>query len=96
VLRLNNLFIKFLRVYRKSLAEIIIIIITVYLMFEYFSQRFCCAEMIILTKSKKISKIIHILNAYKSIILLNAIDKIIKKIINNRIAAAAERYNLLL
>jgi hypothetical protein len=49
-----------------------------------------------LAKLKKTGKIIYILDAYRSIALLNVIDKIIKKIMNNKITAAAEKHNLLL
>jgi hypothetical protein len=48
-----------------------------------------------LIKLEKTDKIIHTLNVYKSIILLSIIDKIIKKIINDKIAAAVEKHNLL-
>jgi hypothetical protein len=52
--------------------------------------------MMVFTKLKKTGKIIHTLNVYKFIILFNMINKIIKKIINNKIAATAEKHNLLL
>jgi hypothetical protein len=77
------------------MAEIIAIIINAYFAFEYFPQRFRCAEMIILAKSGKIGKIIHISNVYKFIALLNVIGKIIEKIMNDRIATTTEKYNLL-
>jgi hypothetical protein len=51
--------------------------------------------MIIFIKLKKINKIIHTSNIYKFIILFNAISKIIEKIINNKITAIIEKYNLL-
>jgi hypothetical protein len=95
VSKLNNLSIEFLRVYRKSLTEIIIIITTAYLTLEYFSQHFRYTEVVMLIKLKKIGKIVYTSNAYRSIALLSAIGKIIKKIMNDRIAAAAERHNLL-
>jgi hypothetical protein len=96
VLKLNNLFIEFLRVYEKSLTEIIAIIITVCFTLKYFPQRFRCVEVMILIKLKKIDKIIHMSDIYRFIALLSMINKIIEKIINDRIIAAAEKYNLLL
>jgi hypothetical protein len=50
----------------------------------------------ILIKLKKINKIIYILNIYKFITLFNAISKIIKKIINNKITVIIKKHNLLL
>jgi hypothetical protein len=95
MLRLNNLSVKFLKACGKSLTEIIAIIITAYLIFKYFLQHFRCAKVVMLIKSEKTGKIIYTLNIYRFIILHNAIDKIIKKIINDRIIAAVEKHNLL-
>jgi hypothetical protein len=95
-LKFNNLFIKFLKTYGKSLIKIIIIIIIICFIFKYFLQHFYYAEIMIFIKLKKTGKIIYILNIYKFIILFNAINKIIKKIINNKIIIITEKYNLLL
>jgi hypothetical protein len=51
--------------------------------------------MMMLAKLKKTGKIIYTLNVYKFIALLNAIGKIIEKIINNKITAITEKHNLL-
>ena len=93
--KLNNLSIEFFRVYNKSLTDVLAVIITASLTFKYFSLRFYCAEIVVLIKSEKISKVLYTLKVYKFIILLNFINKIIKKIINERIVAAAEKHNLL-
>ena len=94
MLRLNNLFIGFFRAYNKSLTDALAAIITVNLTLKYFSLYFCCAEIIVLIKSEKTGKILHTSEAYRFIILLSFINKVIKKIINKYIAAAAEKYNL--
>jgi hypothetical protein len=49
----------------------------------------------IFIKLKKIGKIVYTLNIYKLIILFNVIDKIIKKIMSNRIITAVKKHNLL-
>jgi hypothetical protein len=96
MLKLNNLFIRFLRACGKPLVEIIVIIIITCFIFKYFPQRFRYVEMMMLAKSKKIGKIIYTSNVYRFIALLNAISKIIEKIMNNKIAAIIKRHNLLL
>ena len=95
MLKLNNLSVRFLRVCGKSLAEIIAKIVTACFILKYFLQHFCCAEIVMLTKSEKTDKIIHILKVYRFIALLSAINKIIKKIISNKIIAVIKKYNLL-
>ena len=85
----------FLRACGKPLAEIIAEIATACLMLEYFPQRFRCAEVVVLAKPGKTGKIVHTPGAYRPIALLSAIGKIIEKIMSDRIAAAAEKHNLL-
>jgi hypothetical protein len=68
---------------------------TASLIFEYFSTRFRCVEIVIFIKLGKIGKILYILGAYRFIALFSFIGKIIKKIIGERIAAAVKKYNLL-
>jgi hypothetical protein len=92
---LDDLPVGFLRVCGKPLAEIIAIIITACFTLEYFPQRFRCAEVVILAKPEKTDKIVHMSDTYKSITLLSVINKIIEKIMNNRIIAAVEKHNLL-
>jgi len=86
----------FLKACNKLLAKIIALITTACLKLEYFPQRFCCAEVVVLAKARKTSKIVYTPDAYRSVALLCVIDKVIKKTMNKRIAAAAEKYNLLL
>jgi hypothetical protein len=49
-----------------------------------------------LIKLKKTDKIIYTSNIYKFITLFNAINKIIEKIMNDKITTIVEKYNLLL
>ena len=77
------------------MTDVLTTIATANLTFKYFPLHFRCAEIIILTKSEKTGKVLHTLKAYRFIILFNFINKVIKKIINEHIAAVAEKYNLL-
>ena len=95
MLKLDNLFIRFFRACGKPLTEVLTAVATASLNLKYFSLQFRCAEIVVLIKSEKISKVLYTLKVYKFIILLNFINKIIKKIINERIVAAAEKHNLL-
>ena len=92
---LDDLPVGFLRACGKPLAEILATIVTACLTFEYFPQRFRCTEVVVLAKPGKTGKIKHTPGAYRPIALLSAIGKIIEKTMGDRIAAAAERYDLL-
>ena len=96
MLKLNNIFIEFFRVCNKLLTDALAAIATVSFTLKYFLLHFRCAEIVILIKSEKISKVLHMSKAYKSIILLSFINKVIKKMINEHIAAAVKKHNLLL
>jgi hypothetical protein len=81
--------------YDKPLIKVLAAVAIVSLTLEYFPTRFRYVEIIILTKLEKIGKILYILGAYKPIALLNSINKIIEKIMGERIAVATKKYNLL-
>ena len=92
---LDDLPMGFLRACGKPLAKIIASIATACLELEYFPQRFRCAEVVVLAKAGKTGKIVHTPGAYRPVALLCAIGKVIEKTMSKRIAAAAEKYNLL-
>jgi hypothetical protein len=77
------------------LAETLTAIATASLTLEYFSKRFRCAEIIILTKSGKTDKVLYILGVYRPIALLSSINKIIEKTVGERIAVITKKYSLL-
>jgi Reverse transcriptase (RNA-dependent DNA polymerase)/Endonuclease-reverse transcriptase len=85
----------FLRACGKPLAEIIATTANACLKLEYFPERFRCAEVVVLAKPGKTGKIVHTPGAYRPIALLSTIGKVIEKIMGDRIAAAAEKHNLL-
>ena len=77
------------------MTDVLTAIATVSLTLEYFPLRFRYAEVVVHTKSGKTGKVLHTPKAYRSITLLNFINKVIKKIINKYIAVAAEKHSLL-
>jgi hypothetical protein len=92
---LDDLPMGFLRACGKPLAKIIAAITAACLALEYFPRRFRCAEVVVLAKAGKTGKIVHTPGAYRPVALLCAIGKVMEKTMSERIAAAAERYNLL-
>jgi hypothetical protein len=78
----------------KSLVKALITIATASLIFEYFSTRFRYVEIVIFIKLRKTDKILYILRVYRFIALFNFINKIIEKIIGERIAVIVKKYNL--
>jgi hypothetical protein len=92
---LDDLPIGFLRACGKPLADALAAVATASLTLEYFPLRFRCAEVVVLSKPGKTGKVLHTPGAYRPIALLSSIGKVIEKAMGERIAAAAEKYNLL-
>jgi hypothetical protein len=82
-------------VYNKSLIKILAAIAIASFIFEYFLKRFRCVEIIIFIKLRKIGKILYILGVYRFIALFSFINKIIEKMISERIAVVVKKYSLL-
>jgi len=78
------------------LTDALTVITTASFTLKYFPLRFRCAEVVVLIKSEKTDKVLHTLEAYRLIILFSFINKVIKKIINEYIAAAVKKHSLLL
>jgi hypothetical protein len=76
--------------------KVLTTVATANLTFKYFPTRFYYIKVVIFTKLEKTGKILYILGVYRPIALFNSIDKIIKKIIDERIAVIIKKYNLFL
>ena len=78
------------------MADALAAIITANFTLEYFPLCFRCVKVVVLIKLEKTGKVLHTPEAYRLIVLLSFINKVIKKMINERITVTVEKHNLLL
>lgn len=81
-LSLDKFINKLLKIYSTTLTKLLISLFQICVTFVYHSIIFKTVNIITLKKKKKIDYIIS--KTYRSMILLNIIDKIIKSIINKK------------
>ncbi len=82
--------------YGRPLVTIIVKITNISFICEYFPKCLYSVDIIILTKPGKSQKTKQILRIYKSIVLLNTINKIMEIAIYRYLLDMAEEYRLLL